>query len=180
MNGIKNLSKVPKSVALNRDLMMKQLNKSHTEVLFALTDQNRSYLNRWLPWVDSCISQSDTLNFITSANHGLLKNSGLTFGIFYKGKISGMISFNTIDLSDGKGEIGYLIGEAFQGLGLVTRACSKLIDIGFNQLDLKGHFIRCAIKNTKSQSIPIRLGFKKTEHVPKKEKSYQVMASTFG
>lgn len=172
MNGINNLSKVSKSVALNSDSIIKQLDKSHVEALFALTDQNRSYLKRWLPWVDSCISQSDTLNFITSANDALLKNSRLTFGILYKGKISGTISFNTIDLSDGKAEIGYWIGEAFQGLGLVTHACSKLVDIGFKLLDLESISIVCAIKNTKSQNIPIRLGFKKTDTVLKRENAY--------
>lgn len=149
--------------------MIKQLDSSHTEALFSLTEANRSYLKKWLPWVDLCISQSDTLDFITIANEALCNNSRLVFGIFFKEKIAGMISFNTIDLSNGTAEIGYWIGEAFQGLGLVTLACAKLVDIGFKQLGLQDIAIKCATHNTKSQNIPMRLGFKKGEHVLKNE-----------
>ncbi|WP_369127116.1 GNAT family N-acetyltransferase, partial [Candidatus Cardinium sp. cBcalN2] len=59
--------------------------------------------------------------------------------------------------------MGYWIGEAFQGLGIVTSACAKLVAIGFHQLALNVIAIRCAIDNRKSQNIPIRLGFKKSD-----------------
>lgn len=52
---------MPKSIELTSDLVIKQLNESHTKELFSLTDSNRSYLKRWLPWLDSCTRESDTL-----------------------------------------------------------------------------------------------------------------------
>lgn len=172
MHAINNLSKVPKLVVLTKDLMIKQLDGSHTEALCTLIDQNRSYLTKWLPWLSSCISQSDVLNFITGANDTPYKDSKLPFVVFYKEEIAGIINFNRMDLSSGKAEMGVWIGEAFQGLGLVTCAGSKLIEIGFKQLDLQEISVRCAVNNINSQSIPIRLGFKKTDTV--KENIYGV------
>ncbi|WP_162534175.1 GNAT family N-acetyltransferase [Candidatus Cardinium hertigii] len=168
----KTLSAVPKSVKLTPDLVIKQLDESHTKELFSLTDRNRSYLKKWLPWLNSCTRESDTLHFIISTKDALSQHTGLTFGIFYKCSIAGSISFNQINWSDGRADIGYWIGEAFQGSGLVTLACSKLIDIGFKQFDLKKISISCALENTRSKNIPMRLGFKKTEIVPKKENLY--------
>ncbi len=169
MRSSKGLSKIPKSVVLHAGLILKQLDGSDTEDLFSLTNNNRAYLQKWLPWVDTCISQSDALNFITSTHNALWENSRLTFGIFYKGKIAGVIGFNRVDLSSGQAEIGYWIGEAFQGLGMVTSACTKLLAIGFHQLALNSISIKCAIDNGKSQNIPIRLGFEKSDHVLKEE-----------
>ncbi|WP_419241766.1 GNAT family N-acetyltransferase [Cardinium endosymbiont of Nabis limbatus] len=169
MHPIKNLSRVPKLVALSKDLRIKQLDQSDAEALFLLTEQNRSYLKRWLPWFNTCMNLNDTLNFIANANDEADKNSRLVFGIFFKEKISGMISFNTIDVSSGQAEIGYWIGEALQRLGLITCACAKLVDIGFTQLGLKLIAIRCGIENTKSQNVPMRLGFKKSDTILEKE-----------
>ncbi|MDD9139490.1 MAG: GNAT family N-acetyltransferase [Candidatus Cardinium sp.] len=168
----KSLSAVPKSVKLTPDLVIKQLDESHTKELFSLTDRNRSYLKKWLPWLDSCTRESDTLYFIISTKDALSKHTGVTFGIFYKCSIAGSISFNQINWLDGRADIGYWIGEAFQGSGLVTLACSKLIDIGFKLLNLKKMSISCALENTKSRNIPMRLGFKETKIVPKKENLY--------
>ncbi|TDG95761.1 GNAT family N-acetyltransferase [Cardinium endosymbiont of Culicoides punctatus] len=166
---VKSLSEVPRLVEITSDLSIQQLNESHAAELFSLTDKNRVYLKKWLPWLDTCTQESDTLNFIMRTKDAVVENSGLTFGIFYKRKIAGTISLNQIDWSDRKTDIGYWIGETFQGLGLATLACAKLVDIGFQQCNLKKISISCALENYKSQRIPIRLGFKETENVSKKE-----------
>jgi ribosomal-protein-serine acetyltransferase len=57
------------------------------------------------------------------------------------------------------GEVGYGIGSAHEGRGLVTAATRALIDIGFGELGLHRIVIRAGVGNARSRAIPERLGF---------------------
>jgi len=79
----------------------------------------------------------------------------------YKGAISGVVGYPRIDWLNRSTSIGYWIGEKYQGLGLVTKSCSRVLDYSFGRMGLNRIEIRCATENLKSQAIPERLGFKK-------------------
>ena len=72
----------------------------------------------------------------------------------------GQIEYNYIDLKNRKTEIGYRLGESFQGKGSVTKSCRALIDYAFGELKLNRVELRCAVENTKSRKIAENLGFK--------------------
>ncbi|MNS61051.1 putative ribosomal N-acetyltransferase YdaF [compost metagenome] len=58
-----------------------------------------------------------------------------------------------------KASIGYWLGSAYQGKGLMTKSCKALIDYSFAELGLNRIEIRAGVGNQKSRSIPERLGF---------------------
>jgi ribosomal-protein-serine acetyltransferase len=64
-----------------------------------------------------------------------------------------------IDWAERKVEIGYWLGESFQGKGLMTKACKTLITYAFAELGLNKVEIHCATENIRSCAIPKRLGF---------------------
>lgn len=70
-----------------------------------------------------------------------------------------MISTRKIDWENGKVEIGYWIGSAFQGSGIVTDACRMVLDYLFYELRLNRVEVQCATGNLKSAGVPRRLGF---------------------
>ena len=70
-----------------------------------------------------------------------------------------MLSYNDFQAHEGSANIGYWLGEAYQGRGIVSTALPVLMQYGFTQLGLKQVFIRVAEGNDKSAAIPKRLGF---------------------
>ena len=145
--------------AIDQDLELRLLEERHAEELFALTDKNREYLKRWLPWLDGTTTAADTKRFIQFTLNKLAKNDGLTAGIWYRGELVGVIGYVAINWPNRKTSIGYWCGAEFQGRGLVTRACHALVSYAFAELKLNRVEIACATDNGRSQAIPRRLGF---------------------
>ncbi|KAI1726085.1 acetyltransferase (GNAT) domain-containing protein [Ditylenchus destructor] len=166
------LNDIPSQREISNELLLRTFDDSDTHVLFSLTDKNRAYLRKWLPWLDNCTKEEDTLQYINTNKEARLQNKSLVFGIFYKGMIAGVVGFNTVDLTAQNAEIGYWIGEEFQGFGLITKCCAELIKIGFNELGLQEIRICCAAENTKSRAVPIRLGFTEDSILPENENLY--------
>ena len=144
---------------IDKDLILKTLEDADAPELFALVDRNRAYLRQWLPWLDSNTSVNNTLDFIKNVQ--LQENNGLGFqtGIWFRGKIAGVIGFHPIDWMNRVVEIGYWLGAEYQGHGLVTRACRQLVAYAFDDFQLRRVQIRCAKGNRKSCAIIERLGF---------------------
>lgn len=137
------------------------LQTHHAEELFELIERNRDRLRVWLPWLDDNTSIEDSKEFIS---HGLEKfrdAAGLHAGIWLNGKLAGVISLHLIDQKEGKTEIGYWIDREAEGRGLVTKACTTLIEYAFRALNLELVEIYCEAENRRSWTIPMHLGFSK-------------------
>jgi ribosomal-protein-serine acetyltransferase len=127
--------------------------------LFALTDINREYLRQWLPWLDQTQSVDDTETFIELMLSQQAAQQSLTAVILYDGAIAGLVGHNKIDRLNHVGYIGYWLGAAYQGQGLMTVSCRALIEYSFSTLYLDRIVIACATNNHHSRAIPERLGF---------------------
>jgi len=136
------------------------LKERHAEELFVLMNQNRKYLREWLPWLDTNKSLDDTEEFIKGSLEQFANNSGFQSGIWFRGRLAGVIGYHKIDWVNRATSIGYWLGASFQGKGLMTNACRVLVDYAFNEFGLNRVEIRCAVENKKSRAIPERLGFK--------------------
>jgi ribosomal-protein-serine acetyltransferase len=138
---------------------LRLLREDDAEALFALVDTNREYLRHWLPWLDSTVAVEDELAYIRLARENYQEDQGISCAIHYQGQLVGTIGFHTIKWLHRFAEIGYMLGEQFQGKGIMTNACRALIVYGFAELGLNKVVIQCATGNTRSCAIPQRLGF---------------------
>jgi ribosomal-protein-serine acetyltransferase len=127
--------------------------------LFALTDANRAYLRRWLPWVDLVMSEDDSRSFIASATTQREEGRGPTFGILCDGALAGVVGFLPVDRVNRIAEIGYWLAPAEQGRGVMTQCCRFVVRYGFLTLDLNRIQIAAGTENHVSRAIPERLGF---------------------
>ena len=145
---------------LTEDTELRLLEERHAKELTSLTDRNREHLRAWLPWVDASRTLDDRKNFIKGALEQFAQNKGFAAGIWYEGRMAGVIGYDPIDWENRTVEVGYWLGEEHQGRGLVTAACRALVDHAFGELGLNRVVISCATENKKSCAIPERLGFR--------------------
>jgi ribosomal-protein-serine acetyltransferase len=138
---------------------LRLLEERHAEELFRLSDRNREYLRKWLPWVDRTHSPSDSLLHIRMMMSSFENREALAAGIFLNGELAGSIGVHRIDWLNRNTSIGYWLAEGFQGRGIMTRACRAIVDHAFREYNLHRIEIRCATGNGKSCAIPERLGF---------------------
>jgi ribosomal-protein-serine acetyltransferase len=144
---------------VDENIKLKRLELEDADAIFAVVDANRNYLREWLPWVDSNATIEDTKLFVKSTQEQHEQNLGFQCGIWYRGAFAGIVGFHRIDWMNKNVEIGYWLGEKFQGNGIITKSCKVLVDIAFNDYHLNRVQIRAAAGNRKSNAIIERLGF---------------------
>lgn len=144
---------------IDEDISLKLVELKDAERFFRLTDNSREYLREWLPWLDMTKSVDDTKGFIKSCLKGYAENKSITTFILFKGEIVGIAGYNKIDWTNKIAYIGYWLGKNYQGNGIMTRVAKVLTDYAFSELGLNKVDISAAVENSKSRSIPERLGF---------------------
>lgn len=154
------------------DAELRLLEEHHAEEVYRLIDGNREHLREWLPFIDFNTSSADSLAFIKMAREQLAKNGGTHYGIFYKGKLAGVVGNHLIDWSNRWTSIGYWLGKEFTGLGLMTAATKALVEQAFAEYKLNRVEIRVATGNLKSQGVLERLGFVKEGVLRQREWMY--------
>lgn len=144
---------------IDDELELRLWEERYADQLFDLTDRNRAHLREWLPWVDATKTVADTKAYMKDSLEKFAANDGFNAGIWYKGQLVGGVGFHFFDWPDRKTEIGYWLGQDFNGKGIMTRTCRTLVNYAFKELNLNRVIILCATDNWKSRAIPERLGF---------------------
>jgi ribosomal-protein-serine acetyltransferase len=141
--------------------MIRLIQHTDAERIWALVELNREYLRKWLPWLDGNISIDDTRKFITDSLTGYEQKTSMVH-VIVDDQVCGICGFNTFNPSIKAGFIGYWISKDHQGKGLVTEACRALEDIGFGSLGLNKIEIHVANGNVPSRKVAERLGYIET------------------
>ncbi|WP_110114448.1 GNAT family protein [Bacillus sp. CGMCC 1.16541] len=144
---------------INEDITLKLVEQHDAALLIQLIDESRTYLRKWLPWVDSTQQASDYDDIIPQWYNQYLDNQGFQAIILYQNKVAGMVGFHGINWANQNTSIGYWIGERFQNKGIMTKAVIGCLAYAFDTLGLHRVEIRCGMENVKSRAIPERLGF---------------------
>ncbi len=152
-------TRYPAWIRVDEEIKLRLVTQADAPGIFALTDRDREYLREWLPWVDRTLSVADTEGFVTRSMDQVRRGEGFHACVEYRGDLAGILGFVYLDPVNRRAEIGYWLGRAFQGRGIMTRACRRLVEFGFEPLGLHRVEIRVDVDNRKSRAIPERLGF---------------------
>ena len=129
------------------------------EEYLALVEQNREHLQTWLPWPRQMRSTDDAMHFIARTRKQWVQDEGFTAGVLYKGELCGIAGYNSLNRKQGHIALGYWLGQAYLGKGIMRKVCSRLIDYAFDIMGLHRIEIRTEVSNVKSRAIPEKLGF---------------------
>jgi ribosomal-protein-serine acetyltransferase len=128
--------------------------------LFALVDDNRQYLRKWLPWLDSNMSVNDELDFIEISRKDRLQGSSGVWLIKENNILIGSISINWIDWDNKSCGLGYWLSEDRTGNGIVTRCCHSMIENLIFNNNIHRFVIEVAINNYSSRKVAESLGMR--------------------
>ncbi len=148
-----------KSLLVDDDLEIVEPVEGDAEELFVVVDGNRSFLKEWLPWLDDVNSVDDEVAMIRSLSEPNPDDFRF-YLIRQSGEIVGAISMNWVDWSNRSFGLGYWVSQSSSGHGIITKACSRLIDHCFNDLMLHRSVIEAAVENYPSRAVAERLGMR--------------------
>jgi ribosomal-protein-serine acetyltransferase len=155
-------------LVVDHDIELRPLRQSDSPALFALVEHDRDYLRRWQNWPDRIREVGDMRELVARSQKRAEYSAGFDFGLWYRERLAGKIGLVQIDWALGYTEIGYWVGAAYQGKGVVTRSCRALLDYTLVSLGLNRVNIRCAAGNLRSRAVPERLGFRRRGVMPHK------------
>ncbi|MCF8362705.1 MAG: GNAT family N-acetyltransferase [Prolixibacteraceae bacterium] len=143
---------------IDKSIVLKPLELDDTQTIYDAIDGNRTFLRRWLSFVDVTKSVQDTRAFVKSIVDDAEWRQEV-FTIRYNEDFAGLIGLKDIDYLNHKTEIGYWLIEKMTGKGIVTMSVEKLVSFCFRRMNMNRICIKCAVNNTPSSNIPKRLGF---------------------
>lgn len=143
-------------IQVAEDILLKSLSESDISRIFNMLNDERQYMRKWLPFVDTTNKEEDIANFVNY----VVQAQDQHFTIWYKGEFSGLIGFKGFDSANKRIEIGYWMSEYVQGNGIMVRSVQKLMEFAFSELEMNRIQIKVAVDNEKSKRIPEKLGFR--------------------
>lgn len=138
---------------------MAMLEPRHAEAVFEAVRDNSVHLAPWFPWVDLHTDVAEATRFIQSQLDGWASRSGHSCGIWLGDRLVGTISCHAISDRNKAGEIGYWLVTDATGRGLITRACTVMINYLIHDRGLNRIVIRARVDNGPSRAVAERLGF---------------------
>lgn len=147
------MSKIP--IMKTERLLLRPITHGDLEAMYDYSSSEN--VARYVTW-QAHTSLEDTKAFIALIFNGYQQGKLMLWGIEYAGKIIGTIDFVTINDTHKYAEIGYVLSEDFWNKGFTTEATKKLIDFGFNKLDLVRIQARCFEENIGSQKVMEKSG----------------------
>jgi ribosomal-protein-serine acetyltransferase len=148
------------SITVSNEILLERLSDADTVVIFETIEANKDWLAKWLPFVRYTNELKDTSAFITSVIEKRDETGNEVYVIWYKGDFAGLISFLNTDKVNEKTELGYWLVEQFTGKGIITSCAQAMLQLAFEKMMMNRVTIRCAIDNTPSENVALRLGFK--------------------
>jgi ribosomal-protein-serine acetyltransferase len=130
----------------------------HARPLFELIDQERDRIQEWID-VSGIRSVDDQAAVLACARQAFAQGRRYPFVIEVDGDVAGTVDVFVAPGRDHVAEIGYMVGQRFEGRGIVTRAVGAVIDAAIVRIGLRRFEIRCAPENARSCAVPRRLGF---------------------
>jgi ribosomal-protein-serine acetyltransferase len=144
---------------INEHLSLRLPHQKDWEELLELVLANRAHLQKEMHWVTDDYGPTDAQNGIQRGLQAYADQKGLKLFIVYDTKIIWIISLMGIDKENRNAEVGYWIGEQYQGKGLMTLALQAIIDIAFKELKLVRLGLRVSDRNIGSARVAEKCGF---------------------
>lgn len=144
-------------------LILREIVPADAEALFALRrdPEVTRYLDR-----DNDADLAAVQSLILAIHQSFDQGDGITWGISLKDSpdLIGNVGFWRIDKKNYRAEIGYLLGPAHWGKGIMSEAMDAILPFGFGTMQLHSVEANTALGNAASQKLLEKHGFRQEAH----------------
>jgi RimJ/RimL family protein N-acetyltransferase len=142
-------------------VVLRPYDEADAASLWEAVDESRAHLAPWMPWVSAYEAPEDALVFVRQFRAKWITRDDLIVGIFdgADGRLLGGSGLHRIDWQIRRFEIGYWLRQSAEGYGYVTETVQLLTRMAFEDLAANRVEIRVDAQNSRSRSVPDRLGF---------------------
>lgn len=138
---------------------LRRVRPEDAQEIYAEIDRSRKRLREWMPWVDGTTAPGDVLEFVERALEQESDGNGFHCTIQFEGRLAGLVGLVYVNQKSRKAEIGYWIGQSFEGRGIMTRAVRTLTGYLFSEMGMHRVEIQAGEDNHRSCAVAKRLGF---------------------
>jgi ribosomal-protein-serine acetyltransferase len=144
---------------LDDEVILTYLTPRDGDRFYALVDRNREHLGRWFSWVKRYQSTSDARAFAEANLQRMATLSGMTCLVWHRKIPAGLVDLLNLDVGTSEAEVGFWLGEDFQGLGIARKATAALMEYAFVGLGFQ--LIRAKVRpgNDRSRRLLEGMGF---------------------
>ncbi len=144
---------------VTENISFKLPTKKDAPAILDLVDSSRISLSQFLPWPKSMLSLSDETIFLNMGIQRMAKGEFWFAIILYRGEPAGIIDLHNISQNHHRCQVGYWLGNRFEGKGIMTASLRELEQIAFNELDMNRIELMADERNEKSRNVAKRRGF---------------------
>jgi ribosomal-protein-serine acetyltransferase len=147
-------------IRVEDDVLLEPLRTEHADACAALIEANRERLARWMPWAAESRSAADVLRYVEAVEDYRARGAGDAFALLVRGAFAGALDLHDLNRVNDVAAIGYWLGEAFGGRGLMTRAVRTIAERAFRRDGMHRLEILAATGNAPSRAVAERAGFR--------------------
>ncbi|EFI84839.1 GNAT family N-acetyltransferase [Listeria grayi] len=147
------------TLSVDEKIDLVQPSLENAKDLYAVLDNDREHLRKFLNYVDDTNELADEENYFRIKLAGYAKGTDRLYLIAYESKIVGAIDLHFIDAANHSAEIGYWINSAYIGKGIAPKCVQKLCQIGFETLALNRITLVADTENKGSNRVAEKCGF---------------------
>lgn len=149
-------------------LWLKQFIVGDSKMIFDLIDRNRKHLSQF---DDDTAKKYQTLQDVIDSIEKPNNPSKIRLGIWDGELYVGTINLTPIEI-DKRIEVGYYLGEEFEGKGYIQRALKIVVEFALYELEYQEIFANVNSRNEKSKNSLRKVGFQFDETESEREILY--------
>ncbi|MEH6446070.1 MAG: GNAT family protein [Oceanospirillaceae bacterium] len=147
------------TIKVNEKINIVFLHHNFKSGFYKLFKSNKLQLLKWFNWPNDCQSEDDFSKLISNALFEYARGTAVQCAINFDDDIIGYIGLTKVNTLLGKAELSYWISNDYQGRGIMTLVCRKMIDYAFYFLNLDKIETSIATDNISSRKVCETLDF---------------------
>jgi ribosomal-protein-serine acetyltransferase len=147
-------------VRVAADIELVPMHAGFVDAIAEHARRDHDRMARWLAWVHDGGGAADAIRaYIMSVEDRREHDLGDNYAILVSGELAGTVDIHDVSRLHGLAAVGYWLGSAYGGRGIMTRAVRTTAELAFTRHRINRLELLAAVGNAPSRAVAERAGF---------------------